>query len=90
MLIGKTINRVEVGGKQSLRGSTSPQNSRLKKYGTGPGQVAQLVGASSQYAEVAGSIPSQGIYRKQPMNCINKWNNESIFLFLPLPLSFSL
>ena len=34
----------------------------------GPGQVAQLVRASSQYDKVVGSIPGQGIYKNQPMN----------------------
>ena len=33
-----------------------------------PGQVAQLVRALSQYAKVAGLIPRQGTYEKQPMN----------------------
>ena len=33
-----------------------------------PGRVAPLVRALSQYANVAGLIPSQGTYKKQPMN----------------------
>ena len=32
-----------------------------------PGQVAQLVGALSEYNEVVGSIPSEGIYKNQAM-----------------------
>ena len=35
---------------------------------SGPDQAGQLVKAWSQYAKVAGSIPSQGTYKKQPMN----------------------
>ena len=35
---------------------------------SGPGQVAHLVRASSLYAKVAGSIPSQGTDKNQPMN----------------------
>ena len=34
----------------------------------GPGQVAQLVRASSPYAKVAGSIPGQDTYKNQPMS----------------------
>ena len=33
----------------------------------GPGQIAQLVRALSQYAKVVGLIPGQGTYKKQPM-----------------------
>ena len=33
-----------------------------------PGQVAQLVRASSWYTMVVGSIPGQGTYKNQPMN----------------------
>ena len=33
-----------------------------------PGQVAQLVRALAQCAEVVGGIPGQGIYENQPMN----------------------
>ena len=33
----------------------------------GPGQVAQLVRASSGYAKVVSSIPGQGTYENQPM-----------------------
>ena len=32
------------------------------------GQVAKLVGVSCQYTKVAGSIPSQDTYKKQPVN----------------------
>ena len=31
----------------------------------GPGQVAQLVRALTQYTKVVGSIPSQGTYKEQ-------------------------
>ena len=34
----------------------------------GPGWVAQLLRASSQYTKLVGSIPGQGTYEKQPMN----------------------
>ena len=34
---------------------------------SGPDQVAQLVGASSQRARVAGLIPSQETYKRQPV-----------------------
>ena len=33
-----------------------------------PGQVAQLVRASSQNTKVEGSIPGQGTYKNQPMS----------------------
>lgn len=32
-----------------------------------PGQVAQLVRASSRYTKVSGSTPIQGTYKNQPM-----------------------
>ena len=35
---------------------------------TSPDCVAQLVRASSQYVKVVGLIPSQGIYKGQPVN----------------------
>ena len=40
----------------------------IKNKETGPGQVAQLVRATSWYAKVAGSIPGQGTYKNQPTN----------------------
>ena len=48
---------------------------------TGPGWVAQWLRALSQYAEVVGSIPAQGTYKKQ-RECIDKWNSKSTFLSL--------
>ena len=33
-----------------------------------PGWITQLVGALSKYSRVVGFIPSQGAYKKQPMN----------------------
>lgn len=33
-----------------------------------PGRAARLVGASSRYTEVAGSVPGQGTYEKKRMN----------------------
>ena len=38
------------------------------KDNNGPGWVAQLLGALSQQAKVAGLIPGQGTYKNQPMN----------------------
>ena len=38
------------------------------KKNQGSGQIAQLVRASAQYTKVAGSIPGQGAYKKQPMS----------------------
>ena len=52
-----------------------------------PGQVAQLVTVSSQYAKVMGSIPGQGIYKKQPMNAQISETNKSVSLSLSLPVS---
>ena len=47
----------------------------------GPGQVAQLVRASSQYTKVVGSISGQGTYRKQPMNAyISRTTNQCLSL----------
>ena len=40
----------------------------LKNLFGGPGPIAQLVGASSCNQSVAGSIPSQGSYGKQPFD----------------------
>lgn len=34
----------------------------------GPGQVAQLAGASASYTRVVGSFPGQGMYKNQPMS----------------------
>lgn len=45
----------------------------------GPGWVAELVRASSQYAKVAGSIPGQDT-QESTSKCINKWNNRSVSL----------
>ena len=51
---------------------------RASKGGDG-GQMAQLVGASSSYAKVAGPNPSQGTYRIKTNECINKWNKKKRF-----------
>lgn len=51
----------------------------------GPGQVARLVGASSQDAKSAGWISSQGTYEKQPM--MHKYAEQQIQTSLSLPLS---
>ena len=49
----------------------------------GPGWVAQLVRASSQYTKVAGSIPGQGTRKTQPMNAsVHGAANRSISLSL--------
>ena len=48
----------------------------------GPGQVTQLVGASHQGAEVAGSISGQGAYQKQPTNALPSETTRSMFLSL--------
>lgn len=54
----------------------------------GPGQVAQSVRVSSQYAKALGSISSQGTYKKQPLDSrINEKTNQSLSLFLSLPPS---
>ena len=39
-----------------------------KKWKIGPGQIVQLVRASSQYTKVAGLIPGQSTSENQPMN----------------------
>ena len=44
------------------------QNTKLLKENNSPGQVAQLVRASSWHAEVVGWIPRQGTYKNQPMS----------------------
>ena len=41
------------------------------KTKSGPGQVVQLVRASSNSTKVVGSISSPGTYKKQPMNISN-------------------
>ena len=49
----------------------------------------QLVRLLSQYAKVAGSVPSQTEHTQESINeCTEKWNNKLMFLFffLPLPL----
>ena len=50
-----------------------------QRHEGGPGQVAQLVGASSLCAKVVGSISSWNI-QEAVNECINKWNNKSMFL----------
>ena len=57
-------------------------NLKISKYS--PGQVARLVRTSSQYVNVAGSISDQGTYKNE---CINKWNNKSMFLSLSLSIN---
>ena len=39
----------------------------VKDLNRGPGCLAQLVRAPSQYAKVAGSVPGQGTCKSQPM-----------------------
>ena len=65
---------------------TREENKKIKSM-VNPGGVVQLVGASSQYTEVVGSIPGQGTYKNQTNECINKWNNKQMFLSLSPPLS---
>ena len=60
----------------------------LKMY-TGPGQVAWLVGASSQYAKVASLTPGQSTYENKPMSAMNGWNNKSMSVCLSLLFSLS-
>ena len=44
--------------------------------------IAQLVRASSRYAKAAGSIPSQGTYKNQPMNAeISRTTNQCFYLY---------
>ena len=51
---------------KSILSHRSP--SAVVKIMQGPGQVAQVGRALSQYTMVVGSIPGQGTYRKQPMS----------------------
>ena len=59
-----------------------------------PGQVAQLVRMSPPYSKVAGLIPGQGTYKKQPMNAqVSGKTNRHVSLsfshpLIPLSLSF--
>ena len=56
----------------------------------GIGRVAHLVRAWSLYTKAAGLIPGQGTCKNQPVNeCISKWDNKSMSLFLSLSLSLS-
>lgn len=50
----------------------------FKVFNLGPAQVAQLIRALSQCAQVAHLTPSQGI---------NEWNDKLLFLSLSLCLS---
>ena len=54
-----------------------------------PGQVAQLIRVWSLYTKVVGSIPS-GHIQESTSECINKWNNKSMFLSLSLSLGLTL
>ena len=58
-----------------------------QQQSSGPGWVAQLVGALSQYAKVVGSILGLGHIQESANGCINKWNSKSMFLCLSLLLS---
>ena len=49
-----------------LKGQNNFHSKMLPAFS--PGQVAQLVRASSLYAKVAGSISGRGTHKKQPMN----------------------
>lgn len=53
----------------------------------GPGQVDQLVGTSSLYANVAGLMSNQGTYRSQPM--IHKQEEHEINVSFSPILSLS-
>ena len=55
----KTLNKLEIEGFVF---------GLIKTCDSGPGQVAQLVKASSPNSKVAGSIPGQGTYKEQPLN----------------------
>ena len=64
------------------------EKSILKARKGCPGRVAQLVGASSLYAKVAGSVPTQGTYKNQPKNWrISEIANRCVSLSLSLSLS---
>ena len=45
----------------------------------GPGQEAQMVGVSSRYTKVVGSIPSQGTIGEPTNECTHNWNNILMF-----------
>ena len=47
-----------------------------------PERVSKLARVSSRYAKVVGLIPSQGIYKNQINEGINKWNNKSMLISL--------
>ena len=60
-----------------------------QRFSPGPGRVGQLVRALSQQVKVTGSIPSEGTYKKQPMNAqISGTTNQcfSLSIRTPLPL----
>ena len=44
------------------------KNWQVDNYKPCPGQVVQLVGASSPYAKGAGLIPGHGTYKNQPIS----------------------
>ena len=57
-------------GKPELMGVGEGSLLKLhdRNWGKSPGRPAQLVRALSQYTKVAGSIPGEGTYKKQPMS----------------------
>ena len=53
-----------------------------------PGQAGQWVRLSSRYTKVAGSIPSQGTYKKLPMNVSRSGTTHGcLSVSLPFPIS---
>ena len=66
----KVINSVKTGQKIE-REKTHHKFTNIRngiKISLQPGQVVQLVRASSQCAKAVGSIPSQGTYKNQAIN----------------------
>ena len=60
------------------------------EYSLDPGWIAQLVRASSQYANVVGSIFGESIYKKQPMNAYISRTMKSMSPLVSLSISLSL
>ena len=59
---------------------------RSRKFSFSPGQVAQLVRASLQYAKVVDSVPHQGTYKNQSMNVKQQIDVSMIHSLSLLPL----
>ena len=85
LLVGVVLERRQRLLEQAAVLPAQEYKSSQNLRGEGPGQVVQLVRASSGYPKAVGSIPGTGHVQESTNECVNKWNNKLMLFFLSLP-----